>query len=151
MKVLRILCKKLNKSDVKWVIGGSVSLALQGVDTEPHDVDILTDEKGAYELNKILKEYEISKVKFSKTDIIASHFGKFKINGFTVEVIGDYMLNMNGQWVNFGRKRINEIIMLNVDDIEVPISSLKSQLESSKIMGRTETVKKIEDVLTCVK
>jgi D-hexose-6-phosphate mutarotase len=73
---------------LKWA--GSLSLALQGIDVEPHDIDLLTDRQGAYRINAMLKKYEKKRVGYSETEKLSSYFGVFEIQGVKVEVMGDY-------------------------------------------------------------
>lgn len=68
---------------------GSTSFAIQGMDIEPHDIDIQTDEVTAYLLGDLLKDYVIQPISFSGTDKIRSHFGKFLMDDMEVEVMGD--------------------------------------------------------------
>ena len=55
-KVLLKICMLLHDSgkDVCWGLTGSTSFALQGMDYEPHDIDIQTDEATAYLYNVAL-------------------------------------------------------------------------------------------------
>lgn len=61
---LQILCARLSNQDVAWVLVGSTSLALQRVDVTPRDIDILTDEAGAYKINELLKDCEVRPVAY---------------------------------------------------------------------------------------
>ena len=45
LEVLRLLTQELRNANVRWILDGSLSLALQGVLTEPRDIDILTESK----------------------------------------------------------------------------------------------------------
>ena len=50
------------------ILSGSTSLALQQVDIEVHDIDIVTDKYEAIALENILKEYEIKEMEYSETE-----------------------------------------------------------------------------------
>ena len=45
--VLKFLCEEFCNAGVGWVLAGSLSLALQGVNVEPENIDILT-ERGSF-------------------------------------------------------------------------------------------------------
>ena len=48
IEALKKVYDKLIETNILWVLSGSVSLAIQGVDVEPrNDIDILTDESGS--------------------------------------------------------------------------------------------------------
>lgn len=44
---LRVIYDRLKNKDIRWMITGSMSLALQGMPLKPKDIDIRTDEQGA--------------------------------------------------------------------------------------------------------
>ena len=54
LRVLRRVCELLEGTDVTWVLTGSLGLALRGVETEVHDIDVQTDAAGALELERLL-------------------------------------------------------------------------------------------------
>ena len=63
ISALKIIYKKLKKEKINWVLVGSINLALQGIKIRTKDIDILTDKKGAFKINKLFKEYEVEPVK----------------------------------------------------------------------------------------
>jgi len=71
LQVLRLLSEEFRKANVRWVLAGSLSLALQGVRIEPRDIDILTNRQGVFKINGILKKYEVKSVEYSQTDKFA--------------------------------------------------------------------------------
>jgi hypothetical protein len=68
---------------------GSVGFALQGVLIEPKDIDIQTDERGAYEIERRLSEFVTKRVTFFSPERIRSHFGELMIDEIKVEIMGD--------------------------------------------------------------
>jgi hypothetical protein len=58
-----------------WVLGGSCSLALHGVQVEPHDVDVSTDRDGAYRISEALRKVAEEKqaVQWGESERIRSH------------------------------------------------------------------------------
>jgi hypothetical protein len=73
---LRIICDKLTQRDIRWVLMVSTSLALQGVNITPLDIDILTDKNGAYEINELLKSYEVQPVEYRQLRRLRSYLGE---------------------------------------------------------------------------
>ncbi len=57
---LKLVCARLGGLGIRWALVGSSGLALRGVDVEPHDIDILTDEGGAYGIDRLLSEFSPS-------------------------------------------------------------------------------------------
>lgn len=70
--VLRGICERLKDSSVNWVVTASLSLALQGVPVEVHDIDIESDEAGAYEIERLFSESVFTKMCHKEADTIRS-------------------------------------------------------------------------------
>jgi len=148
-KTLEIIYSKLKDKNIKWVLVGSLSLALQGVKIRPKDIDILTDKKGAFEINKILKEYQKKAVKFKKSKFFKSYFGEFNIGGVKVEIMGNLREKVNNRWFSFSKRLISPKIV-KFGNISVPVSSLKDQLKSYERGNRKKDLiyaKKIREAL----
>ena len=56
IEALKVIRKTFQKHNIRWVLIGSLSLALQKVKITPKDIDILTNKKGALKCNNIEKE-----------------------------------------------------------------------------------------------
>ncbi len=114
----------------KWVLIGSTNLALQGIEVEAKDIDLLTNEKNAYLIGEALEKYAIETVHFKHTDIFDSHYGKFIIDGIELEIIGD---------TNESDKDIDKYgINIKIDTYNISACSLKRELEAYIKLGRTE-------------
>ena len=150
-KVLGIISNKLRHKNIKWRIGGSTNLALQGIKIKAPDIDIITDKQGAYEINKILKEYEIIPVKFSRTEKYASHFGKFRINRTNIEVIGNLNYFVNGKWLKAQSMVLNKTPLLKLGGFGVRITPLQYQLKSYQKMKRKADSTKIKKIINLLK
>lgn len=87
LNVLRKLYARLNDAEVNWAVTGSLGLALQGLPLEPRDIDIQTDEAGAYKIERLFPESVTEKVRFSSAERVRSHFGALLIDGIKVEII----------------------------------------------------------------
>ena len=140
MRVLRRLYDKLHASDVNWVVTGSLAMALQGVPVDVHDIDIQTDEAGAYEMERLFSGSITRKVSFSATEKIRSHYGALMIDGVEVEIMGDIQKRMpDGSWeepVDIDRHKT----FVEVDGIRIPILMLEYEYEAYKHLGRSDKV-----------
>ena len=141
-RALRIVVKHLKSEDIRWTVMGSVSLALQGVDISPNDVDILTDKNGAFKIGALLKDYEVKPVTFGRTDIFESFYGLYDIEGTKVEVMGDLRLRLDGTWVPLS-DRLKSPILIQIESLNIPVSSLRDQLLSYKKLGREKDKERI--------
>ncbi|MFB6290988.1 MAG: nucleotidyltransferase domain-containing protein [Candidatus Bipolaricaulia bacterium] len=143
-KVLRKIYSKLEKVDVNWVVTGSVSFCLQGVPVTPDDIDIQTDESGAYEIERLFRTYVVKQVKFSSTERIKSHFGALKIKGVLVEIMGAVQKFYDGEWEEpINIEEYKKIVKL--EDMEIPVLDLRYEAEAYRRFGRLEMAKKLKD------
>lgn len=138
MSVLRTLCAGLEGSGVFWAITGSVGFALQGVPIEAHDVDVQTDERGAYEIERRFATHVARPVAFSAADRIRSHLGSLTIDSVTVEIMGDIQKRRtDGTWddpVPLERY----VHMVERAGLQVPVLSLEYEYQAYLQLGRVE-------------
>jgi len=85
LKVFIKILELTQDRDYPIILSGSTSLNMQGVDIEVHDIDIVTDKKGAFTLANRLKEYQVKEMAFSKTDKYKSYFGKYRIDDVDID------------------------------------------------------------------
>lgn len=145
-EVLKIVCTKLKGKGIDWVLVGSTNLALQRINVTPHDIDILTDKKGAYSINELLRDYEIKKVEYRESENLASYFGEFRIEGVKVEVMGDLRIkHPDGTW--YVKLVTRSARNAKIGEMEIPLQPLEKELEGYKILGRVEKVREIEKAI----
>lgn len=144
--VLRIIDRRLREG-VTWALTGSVGFVLQGVPVVPHDIDVQTDEPGAYEIERRFATHVLRPVTFSSTDWIRSHFGALRIEGITVEIMGGGQKRLpDGTWedpVDVTTHRP----FVEVAGISVPLLSLEYEYEAYLCLGRTETAAMLQSHL----
>ncbi len=149
VEALKVITRRLRDAKIEWVLGGSTSLALQGVDISPKDIDILTDKDGAFEINKLLKEYEVKPVEFKTSDLFESFFGEFRILNVKVEVMGNLREKHGSQWVSLST-RLKSVKLIEMNGMEIPVSSLHEQKRAYEELGRKKDairVRKIKEAL----
>jgi hypothetical protein len=133
---LRKIHDRLRDSNVNWVITAGVNLALQGLPVEVHDIDLLTDEAGAYEIERRFAEFVTRRVRFSADEGVRSHFGTLSIDGIEVEIMGDVQIRReDGKWEDApdpdSCKRLVE-----VEGMGIPVRSLEYECEAYRKLGR---------------
>ena len=138
LKVLRKINARLNNTSVNWVVTGSFGFALQDVLVEPNDIDIQTDKRGAYEIERHFSEFVTKRVALSSTERIRSHFGELMIDGIKVEIMGDIQKSLEGgSWENpvdlEHYKRVVE-----VEGMQVPVLSLGYEYQAYLKLGRVD-------------
>jgi hypothetical protein len=135
VEVIKIISKNI-PSNVRWAIDGSASLALQGIDVTPHDIDILTNREGTIRIQESLKKYNVMPISHSGNEKYDSYFGTFKVKGIKVEVMGDLMVFRSGKWSALQNPSTVDIAEINLEGLSIPVVSVKSQTESGYLSER---------------
>ena len=142
--VLEEVYNTIRDKGIRWVLVGSTSLALQGVDIEPSDIDILTDRDGAYRIESLLMRYQNSPVQYGEVEQYRSHFGSFLIANFQVEVMGDLEeRSVGGEWFSL-TPRLDSPKIVECEGMHLPVSPLEDHLESYQRSNRPKDQEKIE-------
>jgi len=143
---LRVIYDTLYDKSFLWALTGSTAFIIQGLALTPHDIDIQTDKAGAYTINELLKDYETEPISFSSTDVIRSYFGRFRINGVSVEVMGDIQKKHNNAWEDIVDLR--PLIEYAVyDDMTLPVLDLNYESSAYRKLGRANRANEIDRFL----
>lgn len=150
IEVLKNIYKKFEKENIFWVLSGSVSLAIQGVDVQPQDdIDILTDENGSKKIYILLNEYCIQEPVYSTTNKYQSYFGVYKINNIQVEVMGDFQYKLkNGNWSE--KNHLHTVHIVEYEKMKLPVLELYQELQEYKNLNRLDKQEKIEKFLKSI-
>lgn len=143
--VLTIIAKSLACEDITWVVISSCALALHGLDVDPSDIDIMTDESGLLTINRILGDYNIALSQSTPSTIFDSTLSKFCINNCSVEVMSNFKIKSGGTWHEMSNL-LKHRIMLDVADLKIPVLPLEQLIEMYQLMGRDKDKTKIEKI-----
>ena len=133
----------LADSRVDWAVTGSLGMALQGMDLPIHDIDIQTDEDGAYEIERRLAEFVIQPVLFKSSARIRSRLGKLAIDGIPVEVIGAIQKRLEDDSWEPPIEVASHRLWVDLEGVAIPVLSLEYESEAYRGMGRTERADEI--------
>jgi hypothetical protein len=144
LQVLRKISLCLSQQPVNWVITGSCGMALQGVPVAIHDIDLQTDQAGAYALEQLFAEYVVRPVHFSGAERLQSHYGALAIDGIQVEIMGDMQYRRaDGTWdapVDFQRHKR----YVQIQDLVLPVLALSYECQAYARLGRPDKVALLE-------
>jgi hypothetical protein len=144
LNALRIICTHLSDYQINWVVTGSLGMALQGMDIEVHDIDIQTDQQGAYKIESKFPEYVVMPVHYSESERIRSHLGKLEIDGIRVEIIGDIQKLLNDHVWEEPVKVERYRHWIRYEGMQVPVLSLEYEYQAYLKLGRTEKAEKMK-------
>ncbi len=124
LNILRQIYTRLKDSNINWVVTGSFGFALQNVPVTPQDIDLQTNEAGAYEIECLLSKYVTRNVAFSTAENIRSHFGALTIDGIKVEIMG-YQA-----YLKLGRIEKAQMLQKVLQDRDTSMPSITLNLQS---------------------
>ena len=133
---LQVLSDRLAGTAIDWAIGASCSLALHGIDVDPHDVDLDTTAAGAYLIEQRCCDLVARPVQFVASPQIRSHWGALAIDGIQVELIGDFqVLRGDGSWAPPPDvRRLRQYVRL--DDLRLPVMPLAYVHDAYCLLGK---------------
>jgi hypothetical protein len=147
LNILRQIYTRLKDSNINWVVTGSFGFALQNVPVTHQDIDLQTDEAGAYEIERLLSEHVTRNVAFSSAENIRSHFGALTIDGIKVEIMGDIAKRLeDGTWEEpVDLERYKQFV--EVKGMQVPVLPLEYEYQAYLKLGRLEKAQMLRNVL----
>lgn len=146
-EVIMLLTEQMKGRKLVWALTGSASFVLQGMSVPVHDIDIQTDDKSAYAVAGLLREFIVKPVCFSTSVAIRSHFGELNIHGVKVEIMGAVQKRLpDGGWeepvdVNAMLKKVLYM------GVEIPVLPLEYECEAYRKLGRIEKADSIRRFL----
>lgn len=142
--ILEVVKDRIGDVPLKWAVGSSSALLLHGFTVFPEDLDIVTDERGAYILQELLRDYCIEPIEKKKTEKFDSFFGAFEIEGCRVEVMGAFSLRscIDEKWYCFD-SILDHITWIEIDSMQIPIFPLECLADVYAKMGRKKDYLKI--------
>ena len=147
IEILKTLYKELIKT---WVLTGSLSFAIRGLDTSIGDIDIQTDKHGAYELQKIFKKYREINVEFKQTEKIRSYFGSIKMKNIKIEIMGDIEKKIKNEWTT-----APDLVLLkeNIEflGMKIPVLPIEYEVDAYFNMGRIDKANKLKELISSLK
>jgi predicted nucleotidyltransferase len=146
-EALKTVGGKLNRHGIKWVLGGSASLVLNGVKVKPRDIDVLVSKRDVFKVNELLKQHEVTPVKFGRFGPFESYYGRFDVGGVRVDVMADSKIRdrATGQWFST-RRRLAFHETVDFSGLRVPVTRLADHLRSYERLARGKDGVKIKRI-----
>ena len=145
ISALLTLHDALKGRGVPWAVMGSLSHALQGLKTQPNDIDITTTRHGAHTIEQLLQPHATHPVTYSQADRVRSHLGELTINGITVQVIGDMETTTdNRTWTPLPDDHPHIIMVAGAP---IPVRTLEQEAQTYTRLGRTERAEKLRALI----
>jgi len=140
---LESLLRAINGQELRWLLVGSASLAVRGLDVSPGDIDLATDAAGARLLGELLADALVEPV-MPVTDWICRWWGRAWM-GARVEWVGDVLPTVDQPHpADFGPTAMAQAVTVPWRGYEVPVPPLKLMLavtERRGLVQRAETIR----------
>jgi len=147
LEVLKKLAKIFEENNINYCIVGSTSLLLEGVPVEPEDIDILTTKDFVLKMDELLSSYRLEECKLKESENFRSYFGKYKIDGINVEVMGELQIRKNGKWSKALTPSSIKTKYVSLNGEKVRIAKLEETYKFCKEIGKEKTCETIEEYL----
>ena len=149
LPILHILHERLQGLPHPWALTGSVGMTLQGMDLEPHDIDLQSDRDGAYAIQERLAEFVTHPVVLRESEWTRSHFGALEIEGVKVEIMGDMRRRLPGADAWSPALELAQLVhWVDFQSMHLPVMDLEHEQGAYAAMGRTERSEKIRQFLS---
>ena len=137
--------KRISKEEIEWVLVGSTNLALQGIDIQAKDIDIITTKDGADKIAELFKKNITKKVEYSEAERFKSFFGKLEIKGIKFEIMAELSYKSEkGDWIK--SESLTKKEYFDYKKFKVPINPISLEKEFYLKINRDDDLAKIERI-----
>jgi hypothetical protein len=147
LNLLSQIAKELNNRNVTWAIGASMLLYFKGITSEFHDIDIMVSEEDFGIVKEVLLSFGKMQPPNPNNKYRTRYFGEFIIDGVDIDVIAGFIVidQEKEHYFPLKQERINDFTEVN--GTRIPLQALEEWRHYYQLMGRTEKVKMIDEVL----
>jgi hypothetical protein len=145
--VLSLLIEKVPPTEYLWALTGSAGLRLQGMDLSVNDLDLQTDAKTLFLMEKELAEYLKVPVHLWESEHTLSYHGQAEMNGLQVELLGDMRHHQpDGTWsLPLDLKSV--LVWVEWRDLRIPVLTLEHEAVAYEKMGRIQKAELIRSAI----
>lgn len=145
-KALLAYLKKIGVENIDWWLCGSAALAVRGIDIMPHDIDVITDEAGAYRIGEILQDHLFEPI-VDTQGWICRVFGKAFLYA-VIDIAGGMDESVDKpEPSDFGPVAASHLETVKWRGYELRVPPLELQLRQSERRGLTDRTAKIRSMI----
>jgi len=139
-QVIKIIHKRLNDNQIKWALVGSTNMKLQGMETAPQDLDVVTQYKDLHKVSSLFSDYSASAVREleSLTNKPAWEVS-VTINDIEVQFIAG---EDDGVYVS--KLLSDQITYIKLGGVDIPCFTLEAESQAYQETNRDHKAKLIE-------
>lgn len=140
-RALAELSERLESQDLRWAVVGSTSLALQGMDVQPRDIDIVVRREDLESVRqRFASEYPSSVRTVTHAAGEPTHEFTVMLDGVPVQIMAE---SASGPYV--AKLLAGRTVPIRLQDETVPCLALDAEAEAYNETGRPKKAKRIRD------
>ena len=136
IKGLISLAKQLNKHNIRWALGASLMLYLEGYDVTVQDIDIVVHEDDYKALIEMLKDYDYT-YQEPNEQYMTEHFFSLTSEGIEVDIMVNFKILKEDHIYHFPFHIEKE---MSIKNTKIYLSSIEEWLNAYKAMNRVDKV-----------
>lgn len=132
--------RRLDDAGLRWALTGSAGHRLQGVPVEVHDLDVQTDEPGAWAADRVLAELAIARLAPRESERMGSLFGVYQLGLARVELIGavKHRRTPDDPWHQALDLTSHDVVRVRWEHLHVPVVCLRYEVAAYQRLGRED-------------
>ncbi|MDD3573142.1 MAG: hypothetical protein PHP07_09390 [Eubacteriales bacterium] len=144
LSVLSHIAGALNRQNIVWAVGGSLLLYLKGIAADFADIDVMVAEADAQTAKGILMSLGDIRPAHENAKYKTRCFWQFHVSGVDLDVMAGFAIMNEGQEYYFPLIKESVVDCAVVNEVRIPLQSLKEWRQYYGLMGRDEKVKLID-------
>jgi hypothetical protein len=141
--VIHKLTRDFKQCPYPWALTGSAGMVLQGMQMAVHDIDIQTTREGAVWISGQMKDNQVQPLHHWETTVMLSWYSRFKVEGISVEVIGDIQKrDQNGKF-GIPPDLLKVIKYVDNGTIRIPVLDLTYEEMAYRRIGKIDKARQI--------
>jgi hypothetical protein len=140
-QILLVITRELKNNDINYVLGGSLLLYLEGIDTTVQDIDLLIDIEDIEKLKKTLNNYDFKSIEANQ-NYRTEHFYTINIEGIDIDIMAGFKVQTKIGLYEFPFK-IEKTLEIGNEIIN--LCSIKEWLKAYQAMNRKDKVEIIKN------
>lgn len=146
-EAIRQLAAAWSSSSSCWLLGGSCSLLLQGVelDKSPNDIDVYADLRAAKQLHGHAPGRRLDEQQLSRSEAYLSLLSHYELEGLTLELVGGFEVYATN---SLYRVEIEQVLQsaapgITINNYSVRLMPLAHELLFNLLRGREDRYRSI--------
>lgn len=142
-EAIKIIHERLVNNSIKWALVGTTNMRLQGMQVEPHDLDVVIQHKDLKKVSRLFSDYSASSVKEFET---LSSKPAFEVKAMIVNVEVQF-LGGDETDIYVSKLLSGRTVSVKLDGIEVPCFMLEAESQSYMETNREQKANLIKEFL----